>query len=238
MNYLKYLARRIRDRIDPDSPVPADLDEVERLQAEALKLKNQIVETHLRLVVSVAKKHVRPALRPARTNQRRHLRPDASRGSVRLRPGQPIQHLCHLGDPQRVHATRPEGKSPPAPSPLATVRWTPSRRPTPPATSTNSEEAQEPTQAAVARLLGSARQAGAADPREPIRDRRRPRADAAADRPGPGDQQGTRPPDREPSPRPSSADSPASRRSSHSRLDTGRIVCLTATDRTTLLQPK
>ncbi len=59
MNYLKYLACRIRDRIDPDSPAPGDLDEIERLQAEALKLKNQIVETHLRLVVSVAKKHVR-----------------------------------------------------------------------------------------------------------------------------------------------------------------------------------
>jgi RNA polymerase primary sigma factor len=60
MNYVKYLARRICDRIDPDSPIPDDLDEVERLQAEALKLKNQTVETHLRLVVSVAKKHVRP----------------------------------------------------------------------------------------------------------------------------------------------------------------------------------
>jgi RNA polymerase primary sigma factor len=56
MNYLKYLAWRIRDRIDPDSPVPGDLDEVERLQAEALKLKNQTVETHLPLVVSVAKR--------------------------------------------------------------------------------------------------------------------------------------------------------------------------------------
>ena len=60
MNYLKCLAGRIRDRIDPDSPDPGDLDEVERLQVEALKLKNQIVETHLRLVVSVAKKHIRP----------------------------------------------------------------------------------------------------------------------------------------------------------------------------------
>jgi RNA polymerase primary sigma factor len=60
MNYLKYLARRICDRIDPDSPNPDDLDEVERLQDEALKLKNHTVETHLRLVVSVAKKHVRP----------------------------------------------------------------------------------------------------------------------------------------------------------------------------------
>jgi RNA polymerase primary sigma factor len=56
MNFLKHLARRIRDRIDPDSPVPADLDEVERLQVEALKLKNQLVETNLRLVYSVAKR--------------------------------------------------------------------------------------------------------------------------------------------------------------------------------------
>ena len=61
MNYLKFLACRIRDRIDPDSPVPRDLDEIERLQAEALKLKNQIVETHLRLVVSVARRHTRDA---------------------------------------------------------------------------------------------------------------------------------------------------------------------------------
>ena len=58
MNYLKYLACRIRDRIDPDSPDRRDLDKIERLLAKALKLKNQIVETHLRLVVSVAKKRV------------------------------------------------------------------------------------------------------------------------------------------------------------------------------------
>jgi RNA polymerase primary sigma factor len=56
LNYLKFLARRIRDRIDPDRPVPAELDEVERLQTEALKLKNRIIETHLPLVVWVAKK--------------------------------------------------------------------------------------------------------------------------------------------------------------------------------------
>ena len=59
MNYLKCLACPIRDRIDPDSPAPVDLDEVERLQLEALKLKNQAVETHLRLVASVANRHVR-----------------------------------------------------------------------------------------------------------------------------------------------------------------------------------
>jgi RNA polymerase primary sigma factor len=59
MNFLKFLAGRIRDRMDPDSPLPVDLDHLERLQIEALKLKNQIVEANLRLVVSVAKKRVR-----------------------------------------------------------------------------------------------------------------------------------------------------------------------------------
>ena len=59
MNYLKCLACRIRDRIDPDSPDRSDLDQIEQLQAEAVKLKNQIVETHLPLVCSFAKKFVR-----------------------------------------------------------------------------------------------------------------------------------------------------------------------------------
>ena len=56
MNYLKCLARRICDRIDPDSPDRRVLDEIERLQIEALKVKNQIVETHMRLVISVARR--------------------------------------------------------------------------------------------------------------------------------------------------------------------------------------
>jgi RNA polymerase primary sigma factor len=56
MNYLKCLACRIRDSIDPDSPDRSDLDKIERLQTDAVKLKNQIVETHLRLVISVAKR--------------------------------------------------------------------------------------------------------------------------------------------------------------------------------------
>jgi RNA polymerase primary sigma factor len=57
MNYLKCLGCRIRDDIDLNSPDRSDLDKIERLQADAVKLKNQIVETHLRLVGSVARRH-------------------------------------------------------------------------------------------------------------------------------------------------------------------------------------
>jgi RNA polymerase primary sigma factor len=60
MNYLKCLAGRIRDRIDPHRPAAADLDEIERLQNEALKLKNWIIEANLGLVVSIANKRLRP----------------------------------------------------------------------------------------------------------------------------------------------------------------------------------
>ena len=60
MNYLKYLADRLRNRIDPRRPSTVDLDEIERLQAEALKLKNMIVEANLRLVISIARQRIRP----------------------------------------------------------------------------------------------------------------------------------------------------------------------------------
>jgi RNA polymerase primary sigma factor len=60
MNYLKSLARRLRDRIDPARARPAELDEVERLLTEALTVRNRIVEANLRLVVSVAKRYTQP----------------------------------------------------------------------------------------------------------------------------------------------------------------------------------
>jgi RNA polymerase primary sigma factor len=60
MNYLKYRAGRLRDRIDPARPRTADLDEFERLLDEAQAIKNQIVRANLRLVVAVAKRHLGP----------------------------------------------------------------------------------------------------------------------------------------------------------------------------------
>jgi RNA polymerase primary sigma factor len=53
MNYLKYLAGRLGERVDPARPRAADLDEIERLRAEALAVRNRLVESNLRLVVSV-----------------------------------------------------------------------------------------------------------------------------------------------------------------------------------------
>jgi RNA polymerase primary sigma factor len=57
MNYLKYRAHQLRAALDLGRCEAAQLDEIERLQAEALSVKNQIIRANLRLVVSIAKKH-------------------------------------------------------------------------------------------------------------------------------------------------------------------------------------
>jgi RNA polymerase primary sigma factor len=61
MNYLKYQAHELRQKIDPARARTCDLDEIERLQEEALAVKNQIIRANLRLVVSIAKRHVGPS---------------------------------------------------------------------------------------------------------------------------------------------------------------------------------
>ncbi len=61
MNYYKYLALQLRQKIDPSRAKTSDLDEIERLQEEALAVKNQIIRSNLRLVVSIAKRHVGPS---------------------------------------------------------------------------------------------------------------------------------------------------------------------------------
>jgi RNA polymerase primary sigma factor len=61
MNYLKFLANRLREKVDPTRARTTDLDEIERLQEEALAVKNQIIRANLRLVVSIAKRHVGPS---------------------------------------------------------------------------------------------------------------------------------------------------------------------------------
>jgi len=60
MNYLKYKASKIRERLDPARPKSGLMDQIGRLYEEAVATKNQIIRANLRLVVSIAKRHVGP----------------------------------------------------------------------------------------------------------------------------------------------------------------------------------
>ncbi len=59
-NYLKYQADVLRQRIDPEEVRAQELDHIEDLLEQALKLKGQITQANLRLVVSIAKRHATP----------------------------------------------------------------------------------------------------------------------------------------------------------------------------------
>jgi RNA polymerase primary sigma factor len=61
MNYLKFLASNLRKALDPTRARASELDEIGRLQEEALAVKNQLIRANLRLVVSIAKKRVGPS---------------------------------------------------------------------------------------------------------------------------------------------------------------------------------
>jgi RNA polymerase sigma factor (sigma-70 family) len=61
MNYLKYQANVLRAKVEPSRAKTSELDEIERLQEEALAVKNQVIRANLRLVVSIAKRHVGPS---------------------------------------------------------------------------------------------------------------------------------------------------------------------------------
>jgi RNA polymerase primary sigma factor len=59
-NYLKYRADRARKEMDPNTATARDLDRIDALLAEAQRVKGQIVQANLRLVVSIAKRHTSP----------------------------------------------------------------------------------------------------------------------------------------------------------------------------------
>jgi RNA polymerase primary sigma factor/RNA polymerase sigma factor len=58
MNYLKYCASRLREKLDPARPKRTLMDKIEAMNDQVVATKNQIVRANLRLVVSIAKRHV------------------------------------------------------------------------------------------------------------------------------------------------------------------------------------
>jgi RNA polymerase primary sigma factor len=60
-NYLKYRASKLRERIDRQHPKTADLDLLEQLIEQAQEVKNFLIRSNLRLVVSIAKRHMTPS---------------------------------------------------------------------------------------------------------------------------------------------------------------------------------
>lgn len=55
MNYLKFRASTALEQLDAKSPSPRLLDDIERLRAEALEIRNALLRANLRLVVFVAR---------------------------------------------------------------------------------------------------------------------------------------------------------------------------------------
>ncbi len=57
-NYLKHKATKLRAELNPAAARTTEMNEIEHLYEEAVKIKNEIVQANLRLVVSIAKRHV------------------------------------------------------------------------------------------------------------------------------------------------------------------------------------
>ena len=57
-NYLKCKASQLRDGLNPARAKSVTMEEIEQLYEQAVQIKNQIVQSNLRLVVSIAKRHV------------------------------------------------------------------------------------------------------------------------------------------------------------------------------------
>jgi len=60
MNYLKFKASKARAKLDKSRPRTKDLDEIEQLLDKAVEIKNFLIRSNLRLVVSIAKRHIKP----------------------------------------------------------------------------------------------------------------------------------------------------------------------------------
>ena len=58
MNYLKFRAHRLRQKLDPSKARRKEVEEIERLWSQALETRDSVVRANLRLVFSLAKRHV------------------------------------------------------------------------------------------------------------------------------------------------------------------------------------
>jgi RNA polymerase sigma factor (sigma-70 family) len=57
MNFLKHRANQLRAKLDPSRARIQDLQRIEDLQAESGRIKEQLINCNMRLVVSIAKRH-------------------------------------------------------------------------------------------------------------------------------------------------------------------------------------
>ncbi len=60
MNYLKFKAAELRKTIDPLRPKTKDMNLIEEYLDKAVEIKNFLIRSNLRLVVSIAKRHIKP----------------------------------------------------------------------------------------------------------------------------------------------------------------------------------
>jgi len=60
MNYLRFKAARMRDQLDVTRAKTRVMDQIEKCLDESIEVKNLLIRSNLRLVVSIAKKHVKP----------------------------------------------------------------------------------------------------------------------------------------------------------------------------------
>ena len=60
MNYLKFKASQLREKLDPARPSARLMKEIEELIRESVAVKNFLIRSNLRLVVSIAKRHFKP----------------------------------------------------------------------------------------------------------------------------------------------------------------------------------
>jgi RNA polymerase sigma factor (sigma-70 family) len=60
MNFLKCQAAEVQRKIDPARPRTRDMDKLEQLLQQATEIKNFLIRSNLRLVVSIAKRHMKP----------------------------------------------------------------------------------------------------------------------------------------------------------------------------------